>query len=44
MNQEIPPPLPVEFKDRKTGLTIFGILTILLGLLCALMVLFMFLG
>jgi len=36
MNQEIPP--SEEFKDRKTGLNIFGILTLLAGLLCALLV------
>jgi len=42
MNQEIPPPLPLEFKDRKTSLTFFGVLTILAGLLCALLVAFMF--
>jgi hypothetical protein len=44
MNQETPPPLPVEFKDRKTSLTIFGILTILAGLLCSLFVPFMIYG
>jgi len=35
---EVPPPLPTEFKDRKTCLVIFGILTLLGGLLCALLV------
>jgi len=40
MNQDTPPPLPpsLEFKDRKAGLTIFGILTVMIGLLCALFV------
>ncbi len=33
-----------DFKDRKTGLVIFGILQILLGALCALMVPLMILG
>ena len=39
MNQDIAIPPPVDFKDRKTGLVIFGILTLCLGGLCALMVL-----
>jgi hypothetical protein len=42
-----PPDLPYSspaFKDRKTGLVLFGILTILLGLLCALFVPLMFFG
>ncbi|MDD5351058.1 MAG: hypothetical protein PHQ12_12670 [Chthoniobacteraceae bacterium] len=33
---EIPPPPPFAFKDRKTSLTVFGVLTVLFGLLCAL--------
>lgn len=33
-----------EFKDRKTGLVVFGILQIVLGSLCALIVPFMILG
>jgi MFS family permease len=33
-----------EFKDRKTGLIVFGILQIILGAICALMVPFMILG
>jgi hypothetical protein len=37
-----PPPLP--FKDRSTGLTVFGILTILLGCLAGLLVLLMLVG
>ena len=37
------PPLP-EFKDRSTGLIVFGILEILLGCLCALLVPLMLLG
>ena len=36
--------LPLPFKDRTTGLRVFGILTILLGCLCGLMVLLMILG
>jgi hypothetical protein len=35
---------PNEFKDRKTGLVIFGIMTILMGVLCALFVPLMFWG
>lgn len=35
---------PVEFKDRKTGLIVFGILTAAMGAVCALMVPMMFLG
>lgn len=35
---------PVPYKDRSTGLIIFGILTILLGALAGLMVLLMLLG
>src|SRR5438105_3688338 len=35
---------PTDFKDRKTGLVIFGILTLLLGGLCALFVPLMFFG
>ncbi|XHR28721.1 MAG: hypothetical protein ACFUZC_22745 [Chthoniobacteraceae bacterium] len=40
-----PPPLPAApYVDRKTGLTVFGLLTIGLGVLCALFVAFMFLN
>jgi hypothetical protein len=36
---DIPPLLPVtDFKDRRTGLLVFGILEILLGVLCVLLV------
>jgi hydrogenase-4 membrane subunit HyfE len=38
------PPLPIEFKDRRTGLVIFGILTMLMGDLSALFVPLMFFG
>lgn len=38
------PPLPAGFHDRGTGLTIFGILTILLGCLIAMMVPLMVFG
>lgn len=34
----IPPMVPETFKDRRTGLVVFGILTILLGAVCALLV------
>ena len=50
MNQSAPasdsPPLPpiADFKDRRAGLMVFGILEILLGALCILMVGFMVLG
>lgn len=33
--------MPETFKDRRTGLVIFGITTILIGVICALMVLFL---
>lgn len=36
--------LPTDFKDRKTGLVIFGILTTLMGGVCALFVPLMFFG
>ncbi len=40
-----PPPLPAApYVDRKTGLTVFGLLTIGLGVICALFVAFMFLS
>ncbi len=40
-----PPPSPVpDFKDRRTGLLVFGILDILLGVLCVLLVGLMVLG
>jgi hypothetical protein len=35
---------PHGYEDRKTGLVVFGVLTILMGILCALLVPFMFLG
>lgn len=38
-----PPPLP-QFKDRRTGLVMFGILEIILGVFCLLMVGLMVLG
>ena len=38
-----PPPLP-NFKDRRTGLVVFGILEILMGVLCVLMAGFVILG
>ena len=44
MTEQNPNPPPVEFKDRGTGLTVFGILTILLGCLSGLLVPLMFLG
>jgi hypothetical protein len=49
MNEPIPPITPVEttaptYKDRSTGLMIFGILTLLLGGLCGLFILLMLAG
>jgi MFS family permease len=50
MNESNPEAAPVQsnpmpsYKDRSTGLTIFGILTLLLGGLCALLVLMMLAG
>lgn len=44
MNQPAPESLPLSFKDRTIGLRVFGILTILLGCLCALFVLLLILG
>lgn len=49
MNEPIAPIAPVEtiasdYKDRSTGLTVFGILTLLLGCVCALFVPLMLLG
>ena len=49
MNEPIPEPIPAiapvtAFKNRSTGLIIFGILTILLGCLAALMVLLVLAG
>jgi MFS family permease len=38
------PVVPLEFKDRKTGLIVFGILTALLGAVCALFVPMILLG
>ena len=35
---EIPPPQALDYRDRKVGLVIFGILTMLAGLICALFV------
>ena len=42
MNSPTEPVVPIEFEDRKTGLIVFGILTTLLGGLCALFVPLMF--
>lgn len=39
-----PSPGPPEFKDRRTGLTVFGTFTVLLGGLCALLVPLMVFG
>lgn len=39
-----PAPLPAEFKDRRTGLQIFGAFTIVLGVLFALLIPMMILG
>ena len=39
-----PTPPPAEFKDRRTGLRIFGVLTILLGAMFALLIPMMILG
>ena len=44
MNQEITVPSPGDFKDRKIGLIIFGVLTMCFGGLCAIMVMVMFLA
>ncbi len=49
MNESIPATAPLEptvpaYKDRSIGLTIFGILTILLGCLAGLMILLMLVG
>jgi hypothetical protein len=50
MNESNPEAVPVQsiptpsYKDRSTGLTIFGIFTLLLGGLCALLVLMMLVG
>jgi hypothetical protein len=50
MNESNPEAAPVQsipvpsYKDRSIGLTVFGILTLLLGGLCALLVLFMLVG
>ncbi len=38
MNEPAPNPPAVEFKDRKAGLVVFGVLTLLLGCLCGLFV------
>jgi MFS family permease len=40
----VEPAVPIEFKDRKTGLLIFGILTALMGAVCALFPPVMLLG
>ena len=43
-NPELPPvetTIPPEYKDRSTGLLIFGILTILLGCMSGLLLLMM---
>ena len=49
MNESIPPIAPLEpaataYKDRSTGLRVFGVLTILLGCVAGLLVLFMLFG
>lgn len=44
MNDAPTLPPPTAFKDRSTGLIVFGILGILLGCLCALLVPMMVLG
>ena len=44
MNEPNPIPPIVEFKDRRTGLIVFGVLTLLLGGLCALFVPLMLFG
>jgi hypothetical protein len=38
MNPETPVPPPVAIKDRKAGLVVFGVLTVLMGTFCALIV------
>ena len=40
----VEPHVPIEFKDRKTGLIVFGILTASMGAVCALSVPLMLLG
>ena len=47
MNEVLNPPDSAEvpaFKDRRTGLIVFGVLQILFGALCVLMILLMILG
>lgn len=44
MNELSPEKPAVGYKDRSTGLTVFGIMTLLLGALCALLVPLMFFG
>jgi hypothetical protein len=41
---ELPPPAPPSYADRSTGLTIFGIIQIIMGALAALMIPLMLLG
>jgi hypothetical protein len=44
MNVPSDSPIPTPFNDRRTGLVLFGVLEILLGGLCLLLVLLMFFG
>lgn len=44
MNEEIPAPSTPDHKDRKTGLMVFGVLTMCLGGICALFVPLMFIS
>jgi hypothetical protein len=44
MDTSTPPPVPPAYKDRRTGLIVFGILAILIGAGCALLVPLAFLG
>ncbi len=44
MNPSRPSPAVAAFKDRRTGLTVFGVLTIMLGAVCGMLVPLMFFG
>ena len=44
MNQQTSTPPPGDFKNRKTGLVVFGIMTMAMGGLCALLVPLMIFG
>ncbi len=44
MNPSRPSPVVAAFKDRRTGLTVFGVFTILLGAVCGMLVPLMFFG